>query len=320
MSSHYASKYSHLNKEEPHLKSQPSLPSLRLILFSAQRPPIINTLVQAFEALGQQVILVVTSPGIQEQPFPTPACIIAYATFGQNILVARNMDRLPDMLSSLAPDLIFTSGFPLRFSRELLALPRLGCVNAHPSLLPKYRGLYPVLWHFLNNETEGGMTLHRMDGDFNTGPILVQRKQAIAPNDDIRSLWRKLIELEVSMLPEMLSLVAAGDPGTPQPSAGASYAPPIDPNEYQLDWTRPAHYLYNQVRAFAFLGTRAIIDGQPMLVRQARVFDVKSSERPGSLLACSSQGVLVQTGQDALLVTEYVSEDEGMSSLFPQTR
>src|SRR2546421_12249620 len=109
------------------------------------------------------------------------------------------MDQLPAILSGLAPDLIFTASFPFRFSPELLELPRLGCVNAHFSLLPKYRGPNPLFRQFINGETQTGITLHRMDADFNTGPILVQRELALAPGEDARSLWNKLVDLELSM-------------------------------------------------------------------------------------------------------------------------
>jgi methionyl-tRNA formyltransferase len=158
-----------------------------------------------------------------------------------------------------------------------------------------------------------------MDTDFNTGPILLQRTLDIAPDDDALSMWNKFFQLEVSMLSEMLALVSAGAPGTPQPTLGASYAPLPGVAERQLDWTQPATQLYNQIRAQSWEGVRALIDGQIMLVRRSRVVcALKVSALPGTLLACTAEGMLVQTGEDALMVTEYLSEDQIRRSAFPK--
>jgi methionyl-tRNA formyltransferase len=296
--------------------SQFSLPSLRLVIFTAGRPPnTTHTLIEAFKALGQQVLLVVTP----RDPYHIYYGVIAYIGRDHDILVPNRMDRLPAMLAGLAPDLIFCSGFPLRFPPELLALPRLGCVNSHPSLLPKYRGPRPVFWQLMHGETQTGMTLHRMDADFNTGPILVQRTLDIAPHDDSLSMWEAFLKLEVSMLPEMLALVTKEAQGIPQPEDGASYAPLPGAAERQLDWTRPATQLYNQIRALAWEGAHALIDGQTMRVRRARVVcSLKVCASPGTLLACTAEGMLMQTGQDALMVTEYLSEDQIRRFAFPQ--
>src|SRR5947199_5517629 len=180
--------------------SQFSLPSLRLILFTGGRPPnLTHTLLEAFSALGQQILLVVTS----RDPYQIYYGTIAQANRDQNVLISNRMDRMLAMITGLAPDLIFCTSFPLRFPPELLALPRLGCVSSHTSLLPKYRGPRPVFWQFVHGETQTGITFHRMDVDLNTGPILIQRKLDITPDDDALSMWNKFLKLEALMLPEM---------------------------------------------------------------------------------------------------------------------
>ena len=317
--------------------SQPSLPSMRLILLTTQPPTAVHSLIKAFQALGQQVVLVVTSPGSKHRPNPIYHGIVAISRGNVDTLVTSHMGQLPAILRGLAPDLIFTASFPFRFSPELLGLPSLGCVNAHFSLLPRYRGPNPLFWQFINGETQTGVTLHRMDADFNTGPILVQRELALAPNEDARSLWIKLVELEVSMLQEKLEAVASGYEGRPQPLAPSSYAPHCTEADYHLDWKRPATYLCNQIRALAWVGAQALIDGQNMRVRGACVVKHEASPRagaspppmrskasvppePGRLLACSSEGILIQTGQDALLVTEYASADQSRMFVMPERR
>ena len=295
--------------------SQPSLPSLRLIFFTMQPPMLANALIEAFETLGQQVLLVVTASGDKSQPARAYQSHLANAHRKVDLLISSHVDQLAAMLSGLAPDLIFVSGFPYRFPPSLLALPRLGCVNAHASLLPKYRGPRPLFWQFMNNEAQTGMTIHRMDANFDTGPILVQRSLDIAADDDLRSLWPKLLDLEVSMLPEMLAAVAAGAKGTLQASVGASYAPfPVE-DDYRLDWVRPASHLLRQIRGSGWKGARATIDGQIVTVRRAHVIHSIGAVAPGSLLACSTKEMLIQTGEDALLITEYTSGDQIGSGL-----
>src|SRR6516225_3913232 len=217
-----------------------SLPSMRIIYFSNQSPEIVNAVIEGLEALGQQVLMLVTTPGPRARPGIEYQRTIANVRRDLDILVTNHMSRLAGMLSSLEPDLIFTTGFSWKFPPELLNLPRLGSVNAHPSLLPRYRGPNPLYWHFINEETHGGLTMHRMDADFDTGPILVQRAFEIAPDDDIDSFFPKLLEVGGPMIPEMLQAVAAGEPGTPQPIEGASYAPLCTEADRWLDWTRPA--------------------------------------------------------------------------------
>jgi methionyl-tRNA formyltransferase len=286
--------------------SQSSLPSLRLIFFTMQPPMLVNTLIEAFETLGQQVLLVVTASGKKNRPTRAYQSQPANVYRKVDLLISSHVDQLAATLSGLAPDLIFVSGFPYRFPPSLLALPRLGCVNAHASLLPKYRGPHPLFWQFMNGETQTGMTIHRMDANFDTGPILVQRSLDIAADDDLRSLWPKLLDLEVSMLPEMLAAVAAGAKGTPQAAVGASYAPfPVE-NDYRLDWAHPASHLLRRIRGSGWKGAQATIDGQSVTVRRARVVH-SIGAAPGSLLACSTKEMLVQTGEDALLITEYTS-------------
>src|SRR6266481_1893913 len=216
---------------------------MRIIYFSNQPPEVVNAVIERLEALGQQVLLLVTTPGPRARPSTEYQSTVANARRDLDILVTSHMRRLAGMLRSLEPDLIFTTGFSWKLPPELLALPRLGCVNTHPSLLPRYRGPNPLFWQFMNGETQGGLTMHRMDVDFDTGPILVQRAIEIAPDDDIDNFFPKLLAIGQPLIPEMLQAVAAGVSGTPQPSEGASYAPLCTDVERWLDWTRAAAQL-----------------------------------------------------------------------------
>jgi methionyl-tRNA formyltransferase len=283
-----------------------SLPAMRVIFFTVQPAVVVNTIISSFEQLGQKVLLVVTTPGPKARPTEAYKDIASETRRDVDVLVTNHIKRLPALLAGLEPDLIFVAGFPWRLPPELLSLPRLGCINTHPSLLPRYRGPNPLFWQVMNGETEGGLTMHRMDADFDTGPILVQRSFPIEPDDDVDSLYPKLLTQGATMIPEALALAAAGAPGTPQPADG-SYAPLCGEAEQWLDWSRPAAYLRNQVRAWGQAGARAEIEGQKYRVYRARVVDLSpglAKARQGMLLEHSNVGMLINTGDGGLLLEE----------------
>jgi methionyl-tRNA formyltransferase len=288
-----------------------SLPSMRIIYFSNQSPEVVNAVIEGLEALGQQVLLLVTTPGPRARPGNEYKTTVANARRDLDILVTTRMSRLEGMLRPLEPDLIFTTGFSWKLPPELLNLPRLGSVNAHPSLLPRYRGPNPLYWHFINNETQGGLTIHRMDADFDTGPILGQQAVEISPDDDIDSLFLKIVAAGAPLIPGMLRAVAMGEPGTPQPLEGASYAPLCTEADRWLDWAHSARQLHNQVRGWGSQGALASIDGQTYRISRARTIASSAIGRPGTALDHTDNTFLIQTGEGALLLLDYKKEISG---------
>jgi methionyl-tRNA formyltransferase len=278
---------------------------MRIIYFSNLSSEVVNAVIEGLDALGQQVLLLVTTPGPRARPGLEYQRTVANSRRDLDILVTTHVSRLAGMLRSLEPDLIFTTGFSWRLPPELLKLPRLGSVNSHPSLLPRYRGPNPLYWHFINDESQGGLTMHRMDTEFDTGPILVQRTIGIDPDDDVDSFFPKLLATGGSMIPEMLQAVAAGIPGTSQPIEGASYAPLCTEVDRWLAWTRPAAHLRNQVRGWGSQGALAAIDGQTYLVCRARTVTSSATAKPGTILDRTDNTFLVQTGESALLIVDY---------------
>ncbi|HLI05038.1 MAG TPA: formyltransferase family protein [Ktedonobacteraceae bacterium] len=284
--------------------SQSALPSMRIIFFSNQPPLVVNAIIEGLQALGQQVPLLVTTAGPRRRPNQNYHQIVALAPHDLDVLVTNHMERLPTLLRPLEPDVVFTAGFPWKLPPALLELPRLGSINAHPALLPKYRGPEPVFWQLMNGEKQTGLTIHRMDAEFDTGPILVQRAIDISDDDDADSIFVKLLPLGMPMLPLALASVARGDPGIPQPEEG-SYAPIPGEADRHLDWSRSAVALRNQVRAWGSRGAFAGISGKIFLVRRARVISPPLEAQPGILLDNSEGGLLVQTGHDALLIQDF---------------
>src|SRR4051812_15941473 len=159
-----------------------SLPKLRIVYFSSRPSDLTNSVAGSLQEAGAEVLLVVTTPGPSARRTDAYKDVVNNKLPGIDILVTSHMDRLVPMLRELELDLIFVTGFPWRLPTELLALPRLGAINTHPTVLPRYRGPNPLFWMMMNGETEAGMTIHRMDGDFDTGPILAQATMPIDPD------------------------------------------------------------------------------------------------------------------------------------------
>src|SRR6476659_7970243 len=202
-----------------------SLPKLRIVYFSSRPSDLTNLVAGALQQAGAEVVLVVTTPGPPARRTEAYKDVVANKLPGVDILVTSHIKRLAPMLRELEPDLIFVTGFPWRLPAELLSLPRLGSINTHPAALPRYRGPNPIFWHLMNGETEIGMTVHRMDAEFDTGPILAQATMPIDPDWYIEEVEAHLGEIAVKVLPEAFRAVIAGEPGRPQPTDGASYAP-----------------------------------------------------------------------------------------------
>ncbi|SNT56676.1 methionyl-tRNA formyltransferase [Asanoa hainanensis] len=146
-------------------------------------------------------------------------------------------------------------GFNWKLPASVLRTPRLGVINVHSSLLPRYRGPAPVLWAIRNGDAEIGLTVHRMDEQFDTGPILAQRG-GIALGEDVspQRLWQRVRPVLDEVLTVALDEVAKGLPGVPQDDAGASYAGFVEPEFSLVDWSRTAVQVHNQVRMFGFMG------------------------------------------------------------------
>src|SRR6476659_4871052 len=243
-----------------------SLPKLRIVYFSSRPSDLTNLVAGALQQAGAEVLLLVTTPGPPARRTEAYKDVVNNKLPGIDILVTSHIDRLAPMLRELKPDLIYVTGFPWRLPADLLALPRLGAINTHPAALPSYRGPSPLFWMLMNGEKEIGLTIHRMDAEFDTGPILAQATMPIDPDWYIEDLFANVGSLAPKVISQAFAAVLAGEPGTPQPTEGASYAPLATEADRRLDWSRPAEQLRNQVRAWGMEGAIGQIDGQDWVV------------------------------------------------------
>jgi methionyl-tRNA formyltransferase len=187
----------------------------------------------------------------------TTAAILDAVPAGMDLLLPGSIDGLTRLLESYNVDLLIVFGFAWRLSPAVLAIPRLGALNIHVSMLPKYRGPAPLLWAIRNGDRTGGVTVHWMDEGFDTGNILAQQ-DGIPLVDDIT--WATYCDEAMPVIRELLerslALAAASDPGTPQDHSAATYAGFMEDRFSVIDWSKTAFEIHNQARTHRYMRSR----------------------------------------------------------------
>ncbi|MCB5908178.1 methionyl-tRNA formyltransferase [Streptomyces pinistramenti] len=197
--------------------------------------------------------------------------ITAALPAGTDLLLPGSSEGLGAALRGYAIDLLVCYGFSWRLPRSVLRIPRYGAVNIHCSMLPKYRGPAPVLWAIRNGDPHLGMTVHRMNEEFDAGPVLAQQDGIPLPDEVTpENLWTGLSPVLRSLLTAALERVPDPCAGEPQAADGVSHAGLLEPEFSVVDTAKTAREVHNQVRTFHFmgpdLGPVAVVDGRPLKV------------------------------------------------------
>jgi methionyl-tRNA formyltransferase len=197
----------------------------------------------------------------------------------------------------LGVDAAVVAAYGLILPAPILAAPRLGCLNIHASLLPRWRGAAPIQRAILAGDAESGVTIMQMDAGLDTGPMLMTESTPIREDDTAQTLHDRLAEIGAWLILRALDGVAAGTLSpTPQPGEGVTYAKKIERDEARLDWTQPAERLLRQVRAFnPWPGAFFDLGGERLKVWGA--VPVQASGAPGSVL---DDRLTVACGEGAL--------------------
>lgn len=258
-------------------------------------------------------LAVVTQPdrpkGRSGTPQPSPIKVRAQQ-LGLEVAQPRRLRDNPEVLGWLRawqPDVVVVVAFGQLLPPEVLAVPPLGCVNVHFSLLPKYRGAAPVQWAVIHGETESGVDTMLMDAGLDTGPRLLRQTTAIGAEETAGELAARLMQLAPEVLSKTLEELAAGrlTPQTQEPEA-ASWAPRLKREDGQIAWEESAVAIANRVRGVTpWPGAVATVAGEEVKVLRARAAESVPGASPGSLVALEeAQGLRVAAGEGSVWLRE----------------
>jgi methionyl-tRNA formyltransferase len=287
----------------------------------AGTPEFAASALQSLHEAGHEITLVLTQPdrpagrGMQLQA----SAVKQYAQkHGMPVAqpVSLRLDgKYPDvareahgLLESTPHDVMVVAAYGLILPASVLAIPPLGCLNIHASLLPRWRGAAPIHRAIEAGDVMTGITIMQMDEGLDTGPMLLRQELEIALDDTTSSLHDKLASLGASMIVDALRGLEAGTlVAQAQPEVGVTYAAKIRKEEAALDFREPASVLARKIRAFnPFPGATARYNGVPLkLWRATACPDYVIRQAPGTVLkADASRGVLVACGTGALQIEQ----------------
>ncbi|MEN9391212.1 MAG: hypothetical protein RL017_510 [Pseudomonadota bacterium] len=213
-----------------------------------------------------------------------------------------------EILKQLQPDIMVVVAYGLILPANVLSIPRLGCINIHVSLLPRFRGAAPINRAILAGDTISGVTLIQMDSGLDTGDILMQQQVLITSHDTAQSLHDKLASLGAKMLLEYLANYAKIQP-QPQSQDGVCYAPKIDKSEALINWQEDATIIERKIRGFnPAPGCYSFLEQKLIKFWQAAIGPKTSCEQVGQILQVTREHLIVCCGNGSSLVVQQLQE------------
>lgn len=283
--------------------------------------PTFKWLLESEHEIPMLVTRPIDDPGKRRKSQANPMLEFAKQAGGLKILDPAdvNDEQSVAALRDVQADLLMVCDFGQILSRDALATTRLGGINLHGSLLPKYRGAAPINWSVCNGDTETGVTVIHMTPGLDSGPMLVQRTIAIGADETAEQLEPRMSALGVSAVAEAIAMLEAwngvDEIGTIQDQALATRAPRLKKQQGNLDWSRSARELFNQIRAFqpwpGSFTHWVSADGDTsnntplrLIVQRAEVINVSATVPPGTVQCVTDSAIHVATASGLLGLLE----------------
>ena len=284
----------------------------------AGTPEFARVALERLLAAGFTVPLVLTQPdrpagrGMKLQASPVKQCALQHGIAVAQPLSLRLDGKYPEdaaaakaAIEAAQADVMVVAAYGLILPQWVLNTPRLGCLNIHASLLPRWRGAAPIHRAIEAGDAETGVTIMQMDAGLDTGDMLLLEKTAISPADTTATLHDRLAQLGGRLIVEALEMAACGGlKPTPQPAEGVTYAHKIDKAESTIDWNQPAEVIARRVRAFdPFPGAATTLGADAIKVWSC---EIDSCSRTldaacGQILSIDADGICVACGAGSLL-------------------
>ena len=267
--------------------------------------PSLEELVKA----GHEICGAFTQPdkpknrGMKLQPTPVKEFAIAHDIPVYQPLSLKDPE-VQAQIRDLAPRLIVVAAYGRILPEAVLAIPPLGCINVHSSLLPKYRGAAPINWAVLRGERETGVTIMHMAKELDAGDIIAQQSTPIDPEETVETLHDRLARIGGRLLVNTVSQIENGTaPRIPQDPALATYAPMLSRALSPIDWKKSAREIHDQVRGLTpWPGTTTqVINGRPMKIITVTETGARTGAEAGTLLSAGDQGIDVACGDGRVL-------------------
>ena len=289
------------------------------IVFMGTPDFAVDSLAALVESSDHEIVAVITQPdrpkGRGQKVLMTP--VKEYALEKNLVVLQPAKIRTPEFIEELkvlAPELIVVVAFGQFLPKEILELPKYGCINVHASLLPKYRGAAPIHYAVMNGEKESGVTIMRMDKGMDTGAMLAKVATYIGEDMTMGELHN---ELKVAGAHLLLEVIRGLEDGTikdmPQNDAEATYASLLDKEIEKIEWSKSASEIHNKVRGLNPLpGAYTLLpDGRKLKIWQTRVMTKENAgTKPGTVVAFSKEGFIVACGNGCLEVIEVQPESK----------
>ncbi|MBI3962527.1 MAG: methionyl-tRNA formyltransferase [Deinococcus sp.] len=281
------------------------MPSLRVIFLGTPQFAL-PSLEAVHRRFGIQLVVSQPDrPGGRGQKLTPPPVAVRARELGIALYQPEKL-RAPQAVAPLAelqPDVICVVAFGQILKPVVLDLPRLGCINVHASLLPKYRGAAPIQWALMAGETVTGATTMRLDPGMDTGDLLLSRQVAIGPDETAMELSARLAVVGAEVLVETLEGLLAGRmTPTPQDHSQATYARLLKKEDGLVDWSLSAQTLYNRFRGLQpWPGLYTLWQGG--LLKLSAVQPLADTAPPGTIAQMTRSGLAVGTGSGSLLIS-----------------
>lgn len=218
-----------------------------------------------------------------------------------------------ELLHELQPELIVVAAFGQFLSKEILELPKYGCINVHASLLPKYRGAAPIQYAIIKGEKESGVTIMQMDIGMDTGAMLDKVVVPIEENTTMGELHDALREQGATLLLQVIDKIAAGTAvAEPQDEAQATYATLLDRSMEHIDWSKTAQEVHNLIRGFnpAPSTFTKLPNGKSLKIWGSKMTDKSSAAAAGTVIETGKHSFFVACGEGVLEITEVQPESK----------